>query len=326
MSAATNPCEINFRRLPAKPHTRLKLILHHLTEYQFWAVPQHINEDGEKRPLVKWREFRYQSPSAAEVELWCRRFPDAGAAIPTGSGTHLLVVDADSADGIEWLELRGMPETVMVRTKHGLHYYFRYPLGVRVGNSASAIAPGVDIRGDGGMATAVGSKNGEFIYYYDNGHALGEVPIALCPDWLMTWLVEQDSKRRVTPEPIVPHPFSGRVSAWAQRAIDAELARLANAANGCRNSTLAVVSFKLAQLAAGGEADEAELRMALGAIASQWPDERPKSADTIARAFAEGEAHPRQRPSLKFKRRSRCAHTPGLAGEYQEAEDEVANG
>jgi hypothetical protein len=319
---------VSFRTLPPRPHTWLKLILHHLGEHNLWGIPQFIDEDGEKRPLVKWRGLRYQPPSAAEVDLWCRRFPDAGAAIPTGPGTRLLVVDADSADAIEWLELRGVPETVIVRTKRGLHYYFQYPIGVRVGNSAGAIAPGVDIRGDGGMATAVGTRRPDgFVYHYDEGHALGDVAIADPPKWLLDWLVEEAQRKELRSEaPIVPHPFSGRTSAWARTAIDRELERLANAANGCRNSTLATVTFKLGQLAAGGEADGAELRLALEAIASQWPDERCKSLNTIARSFVEGMAHPRQRLPLKFKRRNRSAHTPGLAGEYQEAEDEVANG
>jgi hypothetical protein len=95
---------------------------------------------------------------------------------------------------------------------------------------------------------------------------------------------------------VATRQFDGKVSAWARAAIDGELARLADAGPGIRNHTLASVSFKLGQLVGGGEADPGELRVALSAIAEQWSDERIKSADTIARAFSQGIAHPRRAP------------------------------
>ncbi len=289
---------VDFERTPCEPYrsSRFGLIAWHLAEHGLRCFPLRIDEDGAKLPLVKWRVYQVARPTRDEINRWVRRFPNAGAAIPTGADTGLIVVDADSPDAIESLETRGMPETVMVRTRRGLHHYLTYPVGVRVGNSAGVIGPGVDIRGSGGMVVAAGTRRPDgFIYHYAEGHALGEVPIAPCPDWLMRWLVDQDSKRLVVSEPVVPHPFNGRISAWARTAIDRELGRLASAANGSRNTTLSAVSFKLGQLAGGGEADGVDLRLAVGAIASRWTDETSKSLDTIARAFAEGEAHPRCR-------------------------------
>jgi len=278
--------------------SRLEGILDHLAEYNLWAVPQLITAEGEKRPLVPWKPYQDRAPTRDEIADWCHRFPHASAAIPTGPGTKLLVIDTDSPDAIEWLEMRGMPETPIVRTRHGLHYYFKYPVDVVVvRNSASALAIGVDIRGAGGMATAAGTLNpcgGGFIYHYDEGHALGEVAIANPPDWLFKWLFQQDQKHRIV-QSATPRQFDGKVSAWARAAIDGELARLADAGPGTRNDTLARVAFKLGALAGGGEADAGELRAALYAIA-EWPDERMKSADTIIRAFNQGMAHPRRAP------------------------------
>jgi len=306
--------------------SRLEGILDHLAKHDLWAAPQFITAEGEKQPLVPWKPYQDRPPSRDEIADWCHRFPQAGAAIPTGPGTKLLVVDADSPDAVEWLELRGMPETVIVRTRHGLHYCLNYPFDIVVRNSASALAVGVDIRGAGGMATAVGTVNpcgSRFIYHYDEGHALGEVAIADPPDWLFKWLLRQDQKRRLA-EPAAPRQFDGKVGAWARAAIDGELTRLADAGPGTRNDTLARVAFKLGALAGGGEADPGELRASLCAVAEQWPDERMKSADTIARAFNEGMAHPRCAPRSQFKRRSPWAHTPGLAGEFEE--EAAANG
>jgi Bifunctional DNA primase/polymerase, N-terminal len=306
--------------------SRLEGILHHLAEYDLWAVPQLITDEGEKRPLVPWKPYQDRPPTRDEIAGWCLRFPHAGAAIPTGPGTNLLVVDADGPDAIEWLEVRGMPETSIVPTRHGLHYYFRYPVDLQVRNSAGALTFGVDIRGAGGMATAAGTSNpcgAEFIYHYDEGHALGEVAITEPPDWLFDWLLQQDRRRHVV-QSVTPRQFDGKVRAWARGAIDGELARLMNAGPGTHNHTLASVAFKLGALTGGGEADAGELRAALYAIAELWPDERMKSADTIARAFNEGTAHPRCAPGSQFKRRKPWMHTPGLAGEYEE--DAAGNG
>jgi putative DNA primase/helicase len=300
--------------------SRLEGILHHLAEYDLWAVPQLITVEGEKRPLVPWKPYQDRPPTRDEIAGWCLRFPHAGAAIPTGPGTNLLVVDADGPDAIEWLEMRGMPETPIVRTRHGLHYYFRYPVDLQVRNSAGALASGIDIRGTGGMATAAGTLNpcgGGFIYHYDTSHALGQVAIADPPGWLFKWLLQQDQKRRIV-QSVTLRQFDGKVSAWARAAINGELARLVDAGFGTRNHTLASVAFKLGALCGGGEADASELRSALYAIAEQWPDERMKSADTITRAFSEGTAHPRCAPRSQFKRRNPWAHTPGLAGEYED--------
>src|SRR5208282_4628105 len=146
---------------------RFERIIDHLNEHHLWGFPLACGAQG-KIPLVKWREFQSQPPAAAEIARWIRDFPDAGAGIPTGSATGLFVVDADSPDAIEWLELRGMPETVLVRTRRGLHHLLKWPAGLNVSNSAGALAPGVDIRGTGGMVVAVGTRctNG-FVYHYE---------------------------------------------------------------------------------------------------------------------------------------------------------------
>ncbi|MGA8641325.1 bifunctional DNA primase/polymerase [Candidatus Binatus sp.] len=272
---------------------RLRRILDHLAEHNLWAFPIACSEAG-KLPLVKWRDFQSQPPSDGEVADWCRRFPDAGAAIPTGLATKIFVVDADSADAIEWLEMRGMPVTVLVRTRKGLHYYFRCP-GIEVRNSAGALAPGIDVRGTGGMAVAAGTHNQGFEYQYDSGHALGEVAIADAPDWLIDWLLQEQVKRQVAVMPLRPQEFDGHVGAWARKIIDDELGELAAATEGCRNDRLSRTAFKLGQLAGGGEADATELRAALHAIADAWPNPS-HSHDTIARCLEAGLAHPRQRP------------------------------
>jgi putative DNA primase/helicase len=273
------------------------MILHDLAEHGLVGVPQLIDESGQKRPLVKWAEYQKREPTGEEVAGWIRHFPDAGAGILTGPRNGLLVLDTDSPDAIEWVELRGIPETVLVRTLRGIHYYFKYPLGLQVNNSASAIAPGIDIRGSGGMATAAGTRRPDgFIYHYDRGHALGEVNIAEAPEWLINWLLLARANRQRATMPLRAQKFDGKVDAWASKVIDETLRVLAGASSGQRNDLLSRAAFKLGQLVGGGEADDFELLAALYAITNTWPDEHAKSADTITRCFKAGFSRPRQRP------------------------------
>jgi hypothetical protein len=111
------------------------------------------------------------------------------------------------------------------------------------------------------------------------------------PDWLHEWLWSYTRDET----PTEARPFDGIVSPWAQAIIDDELEQLRATGEGGRNDALARVSFKLGQLAGGGEADGDVLVTDLRAIAADWPDE-DKSFDTIARCFAAGLLRPRVAP------------------------------
>src|SRR5690606_40148397 len=71
----------------------------------------------------------------------------------TGGG--LLVIDLDGPEGTAWWQAHQdlMPMTRTQRTQRtgGLHLYYRVPPDCGLRNSASKIAPGVDIRCDGGF-------------------------------------------------------------------------------------------------------------------------------------------------------------------------------
>jgi hypothetical protein len=112
-----------------------------------------------KQPLVRWEIYQHRHPHATEVSDWFRQWPDANLAIITGVVSGLVVLDVDPRHGgdagLHELEQRHGPiaETVEVRTGGGgRHLYFHHPgeiLHNRVG-----LAPGVDLRGDGGYVVA----------------------------------------------------------------------------------------------------------------------------------------------------------------------------
>ena len=78
--------------------------------------------------------------------------------VPTGDASGLLVIDIDIKNGQNggaWLDANAdaLPSTRTHKTRSGgLHLVFKMPTGFDIRNSASRIAPGVDVRGNGGHA------------------------------------------------------------------------------------------------------------------------------------------------------------------------------
>jgi Bifunctional DNA primase/polymerase, N-terminal len=228
-----------------------------------------------------------------------QRFPYAGAAIPTGPAAGILVVDADDAGAVERLEVRGMPETWLVRTARGLHYYFRWPTTEHaIHNSESTVAPGVDIRAYGGLVVAPGTRRSDgFTYGWEAGHSPEDLPLADLPQWLLTILIAHEKQKHAT-APCQPRPYVGRTSAWGRKALDANLRTLTAAPDGTKNRMLWDVSRRFGQLCAGGELDAGEVLPALNTIVEFWPN-LAHSRDTIRRAFEAGAANPRSRTTQK---------------------------
>jgi len=92
----------------------------------------------------------------AQIAEWWRLYPDANIGIATGQG--LLVVDIDPRSGGSLEALNAvvpLPTTAILRTGGGgLHLYFSYDPTLTIRNSASKLAPGIDIRGENGYVVA----------------------------------------------------------------------------------------------------------------------------------------------------------------------------
>lgn len=127
-----------------------------------------------KEPAVRnWRKLATRDPK--KLAHWFRDFPDANWAIATGRASGIFVVDLDGEQGERsWSELcqlnGGEVETLTVRTPRGRHLYFIYPAGTVIRNSASKIAPGVDIRGEGGYVLCPPSIHPTGTSYGWDGH------------------------------------------------------------------------------------------------------------------------------------------------------------
>ncbi len=161
-------------------------------------------KSGGKRPLVRWESFQNRLPTREEVEAWFGRWPEANLGIVTGAVSGLVVLDIDprhgGADSVTRLETEhgALPETVEAVTGGGgRHLYFAHP-GGSIPNKA-ALAPGIDLRGDGGLVVAPPALHASGRRYaWQDSHGPGDVPLAPLPGWLST-LLQRDNTHRGHP-------------------------------------------------------------------------------------------------------------------------------
>lgn len=109
-----------------------------------------------KNPAVKYAHRRDEFPTAAEVEGWWRRWPNANIAAVTGTESDLVVVDTDGAEAEAWATAQGLTSDVVVRTGRdggGFHRWYRAPNGLilRKTRIYSTSDGGVDIQAEGGI-------------------------------------------------------------------------------------------------------------------------------------------------------------------------------
>lgn len=125
------------------------------------------------------------------IQGWWTRWPDANVGIATGEISGLVVLDVDPGhEGDESLadfehQYGPLPITTEAHTGGGgRHLFFTHP-GVTVSNK-TGIAPGLDIRGDGGYIIAPPSLHASGRSYEWKGlcHP-DDVPLASLPVWLI---------------------------------------------------------------------------------------------------------------------------------------------
>jgi hypothetical protein len=145
---------------------------------------------GDKRPLLRWEPYQRRPASDEEIGTWFRRWPDANLGVVTGAVSNLIVLDIDPAHGGEesltgierqYGQLPPTPEAVT--GGGGRHLYFRHPGGV-VRNRA-AMAPGLDLRADGGYVVVPPSLHPSGRHYaWREGLRPDQAVLAPPPSWL----------------------------------------------------------------------------------------------------------------------------------------------
>ena len=143
------------------------------------------------------------------------QFPAANIGVACGPSSGIWALDIDTPEGHDadgHASLRALigqhgalPHTVASVSPTGsMHFYFRWPSdgGPEIRNSAGAIAPGIDTRGEGGMVIAPPSvKPDGRTYVWLPGCAPWDVPVADAPGWLLDSVRAVSAPRETDPRP-----------------------------------------------------------------------------------------------------------------------------
>lgn len=156
---------------------------------------------SDKTPLIK-TGFLAASLDPEQIRKWWAQWPAALVGVATGAVSGITVVDIDTKDGkrgdINWQQMIGdngpLPDTMQVESRSGgAHVYLKYVPGSRI--SQSKLAPGIDVRSDGGYIICPPSAG----YKYINPGT----EIAEAPSWLKALLAPPVA---AVPEP-APEPI-----------------------------------------------------------------------------------------------------------------------
>ena len=159
-------------------------------QYAAVGLPVFPCAPAQKKPITP-RGFHDATTDEATVRAWWRDHPCANIGVPTGVGSGVIVLDIDPRHGgdlsLDELQSRHgpLPETAMSLTGGGgRHLFLKHPNGT-VRCSHGELAPGIDVKGDGGYVVMPPSihPNGN-AYAWELSSDIAEVPPALCPEWL----------------------------------------------------------------------------------------------------------------------------------------------
>ena len=156
-----------------------------LTEWGWHVFPL---APGKKTPITP----NGYKDATSDTATALRNFNHGKLNIGVATGpSKLVVLDGDGEAGNVWLanahETYGIPPTFTVRTRAGgFHYYFEAPTGIDIRCSASRIAPGIDIRAEGGYVVGPTS----WVAADEKGPAgwyklIDDSPVAPLPEWLL---------------------------------------------------------------------------------------------------------------------------------------------
>lgn len=291
--------------------SKAELLSHALALASIGLKPVPMRTQG-KRPARKgWREA-----ASLDLDLIAAAFNAAPYAdalgVATGGGVFVIDLDRNhknGADGVavfaDLIARHGSSEILalgprVVTPSGGVHLYFIATSGRRVRNR-TALAPGVDVRGEGGVAMVPPSARDGVAYRWTR--APWECALPQAPAWLLDMVAPIEVPRVAA---VSVRPYRGEASAYARVALERELKAVASAAPGARNAALFKAAASLGSLCAAGAlpadpvaASLIEAAAACGLVA----DDGTRAVEaTIASGFKAGLARPRALPSQHGRR------------------------
>lgn len=264
-------------------------------KYGWYVFPCHSIKNGAcscgnheckspgKHPRIK-HGLHSATSDESQIKEWWTKWPTANIGVKTGPDSKIWVVDADLPDGPGEVEKMNLPETLKQKTGSGGFQYFFQWNGVDIRNSAKALAPGVDIRGDGGYVIIPPSN------HISGGHYewINKIKAVKAPDWLYEKLKHTEHTC-----PTRSHCLQ-EVSPYAQAALNSEISKVSLSGPGSRNEQLYSSTRSLAQLVAGGALDENTVRVAMTTAGVMIGLSQTEVEKSIESAFRKGFEKPRK--------------------------------
>ena len=136
---------------------------------------------GTKRPLCSWKKFQKQRPKWGELEKLFNSRSLTTFGTLTGQVTGRAVIDIDLRNGgsLEVAYGLGLPPTrTAITGGGGYHLHYQIPAGVKV--KTQRLAPGIELKAEGGFAILPPSlhpETGEQYRWQDETAPIAELPI-----------------------------------------------------------------------------------------------------------------------------------------------------
>lgn len=222
-------------------------------------IPQHISDatvfplrDLAKTPSVNWREH------TSGITEYTRTYGVDCAR------SNLAVIDLDvhdeDANGVDaWrtiLEEQGVKDfrTFTVATpNNGLHLYFRADCDEVIKNSASKLASGIDVRGEGGYVVGPNSEVKDVHGVIRRYTVEDDADVQTMPEWLVDRLTAAPARTAdTTPRAAEPYEYKFVEAAadnpnYIRKVFESQVADFMNSPGGTRNDALNRAAFNLAR-------------------------------------------------------------------------------
>lgn len=267
-----------------------------------WRWPVFPVRANEKDPATR-HGFKDATCDLDRILAWWDAQPDYNIGIATGEPSGLVVIDVDSYDALPDLteRLGPLPPTLAAWTpRGGVHALYRHP-GIRVKSTAGKLAPGIDVRADGGYIVAVGSATTDGRYEWRDDPYPGPPDLPDLPD---AWIDAMNGSAKPVPDPnraftTAAQPLAGvagRTTGWVIAALRGELEAVATAPEGTRNDRLNRAAFRCGQFIAAGVADRGGVHESLHAAARRAGLSTTEADRTITSGTAAGMKEPAELP------------------------------
>lgn len=236
-------------------------------EYGWAVVPLHSVSEGVcscrdgaecgrntgKHPRIKgWRQWE-NLPTAEAIRGWWEQWPGANVGITTGHLSGVVAIDIDDPNGFMQLQAEHgtLPDTAVIETGNGEHLLFRSP-AASLPNSVKKLAPGIDVRGEGGLIVAPPS-----LHYSGKRY---EWAVKLRPAALPSWVPELLKQSKLEQQPEV---VKDKTTPYGQAVLNGELAKVVQAPSGAHNDTLFQSAVRVYELVKAGHIDRVSATEAL---------------------------------------------------------------